>query len=164
LNTVLRPLVAFDLSHSYRYHFEIVDAVARLPTHEVHVAIERAERQVNSLRWPLTAISAPTVSKILRTHHAVWAEQRAWTIALASASLRASSGRWPQTTAELSLPAEILIDPCSGRPIHFAATPEKITIYADGPDMQDDGGTPWQSLEENSVEHGDIVVELNLSR
>ncbi|MBE2212617.1 MAG: hypothetical protein IAE82_02005 [Opitutaceae bacterium] len=164
VGSLLRPLAAFDLSHAYRYHFEIVDAVASQPSHEVYPAIASAEQRVTSTRWPLTAISAPMLGKILKTHHAAWSEQRVWTIALASASLRASSGQWPQTITELCLPPELLLDPCSGNPIHFVATAEEIVIYADGLDRKDDGGTPWQSLAEASVERGDIVVALKLSR
>jgi len=164
VSSMLRPLAALDLSHAYRYQFEIVDAVARLPSHEVHAVVAEAEQRVISTRWPLTAICAPTLSRVLKTHMACWAEQRVWTIALATASVRSSSGHWPQTISELRLPPELLVDPCSGNPIHFVATPEKIVIYADGLDRKDDGGTPWQSLEDASVERGDIVVELKLSR
>lgn len=164
VSSMLHPLAAFDLSHAYRYHFEIVDAVASLPPHEVHGVVAEVEQRLDSNRWPLTAIAAPTLGKVLKTHHACWSEQRVWTIALASADCRAASGHWPQAITELRLPPELLVDPCSGKPIHFVATTEKIVIYADGLDHKDDGGKPWQSLEDPSVERGDIVVELKLSR
>jgi len=164
VSSMLRPLAALDLSHAHRYHFEIVDAVFHLPPYEWDTGIAEAEARVASTRWPLTAICAPMFGRIIKTANACWSEQRVWIITLAAIKTHVITSRWPQSISEIDVPSEILIDPCSGSPIHVVATEDKIVIYADGLDREDDGGTPWQSLEDASVERGDIVVELKLSR
>lgn len=82
-------------------------------------------------------------------------------LGLAMCRYRARHGRFPDKLEDLT-PELITVvprDPFDGEPIRLRRTNGRLVIYSIGPDMADDGGTPFDKEEQT----GDIAFELTSS-
>lgn len=158
---VQRTWIEMRLARNYRAHLDLEQVLRDEPRDRW---IPELRRIAAPLKDDPLSVVIPIYSKIVITELAERSSRAAVTIAFAASAHRRDTGAWPASIEELGLPPAFAIDPCSGHPMHYVPSDDGLLVYADGPDAKDDGGRDWLSGTDRSIEDGDIVVELKLSR
>ena len=101
---------------------------------------QASAKRVLDRSGPLTNSVAPAIQATHEAHCRIQAEMRC----LRVLNALARHGYGPQAEepklADLGLPADVLIDPYNGQPLHLKKLPEGWLIYSVGNNLKDDGG------------------------
>lgn len=150
----LRYEALLDSDSAFKAALEIMDLAEQ----------ERGERRPeNSLLFiAAEATSYPVLVQVPRLMEGAKALHQA---RVAVALFREQSGRYPASSNEV---AGFPLDPLTGKPIGYAATPAGFRVWMAGPDGVDDGGITRRESESRPRRNGmrvqDIVLEYDGSK
>jgi hypothetical protein len=146
----LPSLFTKDYPQHLRHRNEMV-AAARLPLEQQLDRFQELKEKVSRKNWNphMMALSdflplfPPDLSKACQIHLRGQALLRSAEAGLACEHFRRAKERWPESLAELvkaGLLDAVPTDPYDGQPLRFVRRNDGVTVYAVGPDKQDNGG------------------------
>ena len=161
LTAPLRVFLLAGESQSWRQAFGTMRTLAARPYHESHD--EWKEFDSTPRHGFVVSILLPSLGRARQLTARGDAQHRVALVALAMLRHRDVHGSYPSTVDALiaagaSIPAELTIDPFTGRPLTIAPHADgRTNVYSIGPDLDDDDGRPPVDCD---YEDADIVLTL----
>jgi hypothetical protein len=129
-----------------------------IPYYQATYEYDKFQDWIASNSGRLTHNFVPQIPRLAQNVAIADARRRVARVAVAAARYQGEQRGLPEGLEELTpdFIAAIPVDPFDGKPLKFKRTKRGLTIYSIGPDMTDDGGTPFNEEEKT----GDITFEL----
>lgn len=108
--------------------------------------LDKLEKELAERKGALIAETAAGLWRVILIQSREIAEYRGAYLTLGLHAYRAANGRWPAELKEglAGGPAELLVDPFSGKPFAYKVQGETMTLYSVSEDGKDDGGTAFK--------------------
>lgn len=146
LGTALRPLLNLDeISYLEAMEGNIKAVGAAWPESErLTNDLDERVKHLPFYRRIMTNMLIPVYSRALWRRDSTTALVRAAQVALALTAFHAEHGTYPDTLAELEAAGwDLPSDPFGGGSLHYRAEGDGFAVWSIGPDMDDDGGRPF---------------------
>jgi hypothetical protein len=159
-------------AHPYRVFLWRQDAAAYLKCMRRYQALSAKPYHVHAKQWRkgqrtpkrrrggiLTTALAPSLWRTGQNAAKADARHRLVLLAVAMWRYRLKNGSFPERLAQL-VPAylsAVPVDPFTGRPMRMGKAAGRLAIYSVGPDLSDDGGTPF----DRKTSKGDLTLVLS---
>ncbi len=146
--SVGRPIANLD-EITFLRSMERYAAASGLPWPKSREGVEATDqwlRGVPLYRGILARELSPSFARALESGQKEVAALDAAGIALVLTEYKAQHGAYPDSLAQLEQAGvKIPADPFGGKPLRYRKGPDSIVVYSVGPDMEDDGGRPFDT-------------------
>jgi hypothetical protein len=141
---VYRLFLLPDELASYRRLSQQVQELAGKPFYEAKPLWKNLQDQFRSRAGPVSNFFGLPLNLASGVAHTDARRQTA-RLGVAAYCYRAKHGRFPEKLDDLvpDFIPFVRVDPFDGKPMRMKRTEHGLVIYSIGPDMVDDGGTPW---------------------